>query len=409
MLILHEATSYSKLTAAIQHSALTHKYKDVKVVESGSFKNNDSRKMYFARMLFRGHKDTIETLEVLSTDKNFGAIDGVVVYKGSEPVKTAYFKQSVQIAEFIQNIAGGTSLGESAMILGSLNTLLSLFMVVMSLFFTGKWVIDKFVASRDEHRAKVDAEERLNQFLFKGQTGSEAAFDSYKTIVSYIHNLINGKSHGVVLYGIPGTGKTYIIRRTLHFAGLTPEKDYVIVKGSSASAEQNIKIIYSTLHKYNGKLIVFDDFDSALSDINTINLLKAALDSYPVRIISMPDLGQYNQNDAPLPSKFEFTGKIIMVTNMKDVDTAIKSRTQAVALNFTSKEFEHNIGKMLEFVNPEIRIALKKEVYEFLTDCVAENPDVTIDFRRFSSMVDLRIAYPDEWRGLCKEMLYPRS
>jgi hypothetical protein len=205
------------------------------------------------------------------------------------------------------------------------------------------------------------------------------------------------------------THNTYIVRRTLHFNKLVPEVDYAIVKGSTAKVEDNIKIIYSTLYKYNGKIIVFDDFDSALSDINTINLLKAALDSYPVRIISMPDLSTYSASSQPLPKKFEFSGRIIMITNMSKIDTAILSRTQSVALNFSTHDFKNNIEAMLKFINPEIDMKIKEEVYDYLHTSIIKNPNVTLDMRRFSSMVDIRMAYPHTWKELCKDVLYPRK
>jgi hypothetical protein len=199
------------------------------------------------------------------------------------------------------------------------------------------------------------------------------------------------------------------VRRTLYFANLTPDKDYVIVKGSSASAEQNIKIIYSTLYKYNDKIIVFDDFDSALEDQNVINLLKAALDSYPVRIVSMPDLSQFSMKDEPLPSRFEFTGKIIIITNKMNIDTAILSRVQSVKVTFTPEQFKDSIGKMLKFINPEVPQEIKKEVFDYFTDCLAKDPNLTIDFRRFSAMVDIRMAYPDTWKDQCLGILYPKN
>jgi len=201
------------------------------------------------------------------------------------------------------------------------------------------------------------------------------------------------------------THNTYIVRRTLHFEKLNPGVDYTIAKGSSASKELNIQIIYSTLYNSNGKIIIFDDFDSALEDSDVINLLKAALDSYPVRIVAMPQLGTYDTGGSPLPSKFEFTGRIILITNKDVIDPALLSRSHSIKVSFTEAEFLKNIKEMIEFINPETSISTKKEVFEFVEDLMLKDPNVKIDFRKFSGIIDLRIAYPKEWKEIAYTLL----
>jgi hypothetical protein len=381
----------------------------VRLVEAGVRPvKSRARKYHFARFIVE-HGKRLETVEFLSADPSFGTLDGVVGYDGHMPTKTAYLESPAPTAELLASLAAPARrrgiLGEEALSTFMLAT--SILTSLIGLVFMGRWIWGSAVASRDEEHAKVVAEQRLNQFLFKGQSKDDAAFDIYKTTVAYIHNLINGKSRGVILYGSPGTSKTYIVRRTLFFSNLRPERDYTIVKGSSASAEDNIKIIYSTLYKYNGKIIVFDDFDSALSDENVINLLKAALDSYPIRIVAMPNLTAYSASAEPLPSRFEFNGRIIIITNKARIDSALLSRTQSVAVNFTNEQLKDSLGLMLQYISPEVDLKVKQEVYDFLIDSMAKDPNVTIDFRRFSAMVDLRMAYPDSWKTHARGILYP--
>jgi hypothetical protein len=398
------------MAKAIIASPLKKAFQTIRVVEAGERQTGTQGNMNFVRFVLGNGKE-FEFVEFLSKDPSFKTVDGVVMYRDHVPERTAYLKTPAPTDKFLASLYEQShpevSLRESGM-----NTLVMVTSILTSLFglmFMGKWLWQNIISSRDEDHAKVTAEQRLNEFLFQGQKKDEAVFDIYKTTVGYIHNLIDGKGRGVVLYGMPGTSKTYIVRRTLYFAKLTPDKDYVIVKGSSASAEQNIKIIYSTLYKYNGKIIVFDDFDSALEDNNVINLLKAALDSYPVRIVSMPDLSQFSMKDEPLPSRFEFTGKIIIITNKMNIDTAILSRVQSVKVTFTPEQFKDSIGKMLKFINPEVPQEIKKEVFDYFTDCLAKDPNLTIDFRRFSAMVDIRMAYPDTWKDQCLGILYPKT
>ena len=398
----------SGLADRIHKSPMGRRYASVRMVEAGERTTGSGRRVRYQRFILRGKGNALESIELLSTDRDFRTLCGVVMYKGLEPVKTAYFRNVGPTDRFLADLGSKQGLSETSTFM-LIAQGIALLTSLVTLLFMGQWVAEKYAAKRDEDSAKQDAEKRLNAFLFQGQNGKEAAFDAYKTLTSYTLNVCNGKSRGMIVYGMPGTGKTHNVRRTLHFAGLQPEKNYVIVKGSSANPSQNIKIIYSTLYSYNGKIIVFDDFDSALEDANTVNLLKAALDSYPVRIVSMPDLAQFSAKDQPLPSRFEFTGRIIMITNKTRIDTALMSRTQTVAINFTPEEFERNIGAMLEFISPEVPAPVKKEVFQYLTECVDKRPDIVIDFRRFSSMLDLRLAYPDEWKELCMPILYPHE
>ena len=413
-IILQEAyRPRDKLEKRIAASGLGRRLEAARIASKGDFTTTAGRRLKYLRVILRDKRGNLDTLEILCDDSSYENVVGFVAYNRGIPEKTVYMKEPVPLNQFLDDASSALKNGalhESRAANGAmiLQTTLSLLTGLMGVFFLGKWLIDKAAAGRDERNARISAERRLNEFLFQGQNGNEAAFESYRTTVSYLQNLINGKTKGVTLYGMPGTGKSYIVRRTLHFAGLQPDRDYIIVKGSSANPEQNIRIIYSTLYNYNGKVIVFDDFDSAMSDVNAINLLKAALDSYPVRIISLPDLIQYNSDNTPLPTRFEFTGRIVMITNMEKIDPAILSRTQGVSINFTAKEFQENIRLMLEYVSPEVDMKIKEEVYSFLTDCVAQNPDVTIDFRRFSSMLDLRVAFPENWQALCRDILYPR-
>lgn len=408
---LTESSGGSSLQKKLRLSPLTSKFGMATVVETGTRVTNRG-KLHFAKTLFRkkGSKQ-VDAVEFLSVDDTFQEIAGFVLYKDLAPERTLLYKKDakyyeVSLEEVTEGLASAGKLTESMLVISSI---VSLLLAVVTLAFTGKWVFESIKANVAEQSATTDAEERLNSFLFSSQTGGESAFDAYSEVVAHLKSLIEGRGRGLILHGMSGTGKSFAVRRTLHFSGLQPGKDYIIVKGSSASVSDNIRIVYSTLYNHNGKLIIFDDFDSALADANTVNLLKAALDSYPVRIVAMPDRSSYSTSHEPLPARFEFTGRIVMITNLDKIDPALMSRAQTVRLDFSTDDFEKNIGKTLKYINPEVPMATKKEVYEFLCDSIAQNPKVTLDFRRFAAMVDMRVAYPTDWKVLCHGIIYPET
>jgi hypothetical protein len=422
------------LLAIIKKSESGKLFKDIKIVEAGSRLNSSNKKLNFVRIIFKIKK--IFMLEFLSSDTKWTKIDGMVIYNNKlQPEKTIYSNEYISSVNFFNKdlyefltsesfinesteispvkFSGGMFLKEN---FGSIaaniyeKLILGFALIIQSItaFFFLRWVYNEIKANYDSNYASTTSEDKLNQFLFKDQKKDEEAFSSYRVIINNITNVINNITKGLVLYGKPGTSKTYMVRRTLYFAGLKPNLDYTITKGSSASQADNIRIIYSTLYEFNGKISVFDDFDSALEDINVINLLKAALDSYPIRIISMPDIARNDQSVNSLPSKFEFTGKIIIITNKEKINTAIMSRIPSINVDFTEKEFLANIKHLLKYLNPTVSLAIKEEVLEYIEKSMIKNPSSSIDFRRFSAAVDMRIAYPNEWHDLVNAILYEK-
>ena len=82
--------------------------------------------------------------------------------------------------------------------------------------------------------------------------------------------------------------------------------------------------------------MVFDDCDSVLKDPVSLNLLKAALDSYSRRIISW----RADIKDEDLPTTFEFKGRVVFISNLtsSQIDQAIITRSMAVDLSMTTQQ-----------------------------------------------------------------------
>jgi len=146
----------------------------------------------------------------------------------------------------------------------------------------------------------------------------------------------------VVVTGPGGLGKSHTVTTTLTNYGLmdvtgldigddVPANSYRVVKGYSTA-----KGLYRTLYENRNSVVVFDDCDSVLKDATSLNILKAALDSYSRRIIS------YNADirDADLPNAFEFTGGVVFISNMNGsaLDQAIVTRSLAVDLSMTTEQ-----------------------------------------------------------------------
>ena len=129
----------------------------------------------------------------------------------------------------------------------------------------------------------------------------------------------SGIVRGLVVSGPAGIGKSHTVINTLvRSLDLLGKLNgmgqmYEVVSGTISAAS-----LYEILWNYKdeGKVLVFDDCDAVLYDEDSLNILKAALDSKKTRRIHWNTRSPYlEKND--IPNNFEFQGGIIFITNVK--------------------------------------------------------------------------------------------
>jgi hypothetical protein len=170
-----------------------------------------------------------------------------------------------------------------------------------------------------------------------------------------VQMLAKGDQASVVVTGPGGLGKSHTVSSALSEAGFidlstlddlpegakVPDNGFKVIKGYSTP-----KGLFRTLYENRNSVIVFDDCDSVLKDPVSLNLLKAALDSYSRRIISW----RADIRDEDLPNVFEFKGRVVFISNLpsSSMDQAIISRSLAVDLTMTSQQ---KVERMRHLVN----------------------------------------------------------
>jgi len=246
-------------------------------------------------------------------------------------------------------------------------------------------------------------EKQIAKDIFKGQTKEKPPLEEYTDLIDAVETLLKSDHlNGVLVYGRPGTGKSYIVRRTLYFNNTK----YVIFKGATLSMRDIVHILYQYNSDY---VIVFDDFDTVLKDEDVINILKAAADSYEKRIITFPQAQAVSSNDKQvwdIPERFVFTSKVILITNKRknEIPKAILSRFYPVEVDFPSEKIVKLIEKLIDYVAKELSREEKLKILEFLKQLRKQCPSFEIDFRTFEAAVDLYKIKPNKWKETFKQI-----
>lgn len=264
---------------------------------------------------------------------------------------------------------------------------------------TSKYYVERKVGEmsqmEDETPVPEESEFTINQ-----------RFDFLEQMVTMVSM---GTMPSVVITGEGGLGKTYTVMKALEKAGhrnvtdladfgvgekVDKSKLFRVIKGFSTA-----KGLYRTLFDCNGMTIVFDDTDAVLENDIAKNLLKGALDSYSRRYISwMADM-----KDDDLPKSFEFTGRVVFITNksLASVDQAIRTRAMCVDVTMTEiqkVERMEVIASSPEFL-PEIQAETKRAALHFLKDNCKRIPNLSL---RSLIQVTKFAARGGDWMPLAK-------
>ena len=203
----------------------------------------------------------------------------------------------------------------------------------------------------------------------------EESLDALKTGMKL---LMSNASNSLWVAGRGGTGKTVTVEKMLKDAGKSDGEGYFKITGSATPSG-----IYRMMFEHRNDILLFDDSDSALNDQEGRNLFKAAADTNKRRKISWMKGGKNfvdpsdfdeDSDDDTLPRYFDFTGKIIFISNMPlnklDPDGALRTRGFIINVDPTNEEiydFMMKICTKIELdVDYTMSTAARQEVVDIL-------------------------------------------
>lgn len=283
----------------------------------------------------------------------------------------------------------------------------------MSNIFT---IGDKFAAVIDGKTVKRSNRRALERMLKRTEVQVpivESKFsinERFGFVKDMVTMLANGDQASVVVTGPGGLGKSHTVSAALREAGFNdvsvldefevgdniPKNSYRVVKGYSTP-----KGLYRTLYENRNSVIVFDDCDSVLKDPVSLNLLKAALDSYSRRIISW----RADIKDEDLPTVFEFKGRVVFISNLSStsLDQAIITRSLAVDLTMTAKQKVERMRFLLtqpDFME-DFEAVHKNDAMD-LVDALCDNIK-ELSLRTLMQVIKIRKSNPNgKWKDLAE-------
>lgn len=221
--------------------------------------------------------------------------------------------------------------------------------------------------------------------------------ERFQFIVQLVSMVIDSQALSLIVTGSGGTGKTHIVMSTIEEREIEEGEGYVLIKGYSTA-----RSLYDTLYQSNGKIIIFDDCDSVLDDRTAVNILKGALDTTRHRTVSW-----YSGQGGSTPSSFEFTGRIIFISNkpIERIPQPILSRSLFVDVTLTSDEMVERIRQIMPKIKPELHLSYeqKEEVLQLIIRYQRRIRDFNI--RTFIKLCDIRNGQGGAWKRLATYVL----
>lgn len=249
-----------------------------------------------------------------------------------------------------------------------------------------------------------EADKKLSKQVF---SDPETVFEDIEDLLSVV---ASKKWRTLIVCGQGGIGKTYHITegpRSLS-ALLGPEgKKWTYHSGAKAAPFS----FYKTLFQERDKVIVFDEADSLLKNDDIVMMLKPILDtsgsnmaeymsgtmnmvgkshdeieSYSMWVDSQLEIGTplgTGKDDLKLPSKFQFGGGMIFISNMRanQIEKAIMSRSIFIDVYLAQQDVLKRI-KSIGYAQSKKTGVSKAEIDEILESLGASSggPEVEVNY-----------------------------
>jgi len=277
----------------------------------------------------------------------------------------------------------------------------------------------------------VGAAEKLFKSKYKTFVDSTKTISELEPLVSMV---ASGFRSSLIVSGVPEANKTYTIKNILSAHGLARNNGYVLIKGNADPMG-----LMETMFLNRSSVIVFDDMDSIWGNEDSVNMLKAVLDSNKERLVSWKSPALYDaealgivayedqlayyrgesvetktgtitpKKIGMLPNEFIFLGGVIFITNLHqdDLDDAVKNISMTIDVTFSPRDI---IGIIANII-PNFEVTVKNQstkpskatqlmALDALDEYASGNSDKYISVRTFIGFLTGVYSGAKNWKEL---------
>ena len=283
---------------------------------------------------------------------------------------------------------------------------------------TGKWeAIDEsgkvLFASSSKYYVKQKMGKVPTKFVESVKKSDFTINERFDFVGKIVKMVASKTTASAIISGSGGMGKTFSVLSALKDAGMKDITDLASFEvGEGIDAKRSFRVLkgyttakglFRTLQECKNLTLVLDDFDSALKDPVSLNLLKAALDGYSKRYITWNS----DFKDDDLDRTFEFKGSIVFITNIpsEKIDQAVRSRCLTVDVSMNQEEMLERMAAIIESDSflPEISTEHKRTALEFIGENVKSV--VNLSLRTLIQIAKVVDADPTGYKNLSRYLL----
>lgn len=243
--------------------------------------------------------------------------------------------------------------------------------------------------------------------------------ETYNNLQLLVTGVAENKIRSLIVSGAAGVGKSYETKQTLEAHG---KSDYVFVNGYLKNSGL-FKLLYD--NRFENQVVIIDDSDKILTEMDSISMLKNALELKQTRTISWLSEKQFisEETGEPIPKTFQYEGSMIFLTNM-DFQAQIQKDTilsphlaaldsRSIYLDLKIKNRRDILARIKQVIN-ESDILTSKGIYEYeqqiLMQYLTDNLDnlKELSLRTIEKLASLYTANPDKWRSLSDAVMLKR-
>jgi len=186
--------------------------------------------------------------------------------------------------------------------------------------------LDKMRAMSEDDDAPAEENETPAEKAKREKALLNEVTERFDAMARMVRGAARGMVRAIIVSGTGGIGKTFNVERVLEAEKEKNDINYRIITGSSITPVR----LYETLYRFReeNNVLVLDDCDELLFDPDTLNLLKAALDTGKTRKLHWNTLSRY-LDGLNIPTSFDFEGSIIFLTNLNFQKIIDKENKQA--------------------------------------------------------------------------------